>query len=188
MHTQAFMMPKACLSQPHLLPLRLASLPWCPQPRGPPAATVPQWGWGDLELQGLYYLPSCIGGGACRSLIPVGIGAIRSDPPSLLLGEGLVSLAGAVGQRPLGSSRDRTPPSGRRRWDGQRCRPPAESVLSKPQSSPTVLLIRLIPFLPWACFLSPQRHCVALRRGRCEKSEDQAVAWGGREGQGLQRN
>ena len=28
----------------------------------------------------------------------MGIGAIRSDPPSLLLGEGLVSLAGAVGQ------------------------------------------------------------------------------------------
>ena len=35
---------------------------------------------------------------------------------------------------------------------GERCWPPAESVLSKPQSSPTVLLILLIPFLPWASF------------------------------------
>ena len=68
---------------------------------------------------------------------------------------------------------------------GQRRRAPAESGLSKPQSSPTVLLILLIPFLPRACFLSPQRHCVALRRGR---SEGQPVAWGGREGRGLQRN
>ena len=72
--------------------------------------------------------------------------------------------------------------------NGQRHWAPAESVLNKSQSRTTVLLILLIPFLPWACFLSPQRQCVALRRGRCEKSEDQAVAWGGREGQGLQRN
>ena len=47
---------------------------------------------------------------------------------------------------------------------GQRRQPPAESVPSKPQSSPTVLLVLLVPFLPQACFLSPQRHCVALRR------------------------
>ena len=58
---------------------------------------------------------------------------------------------------------------------GQRRQPPAESVLSKPQSSPTVLLVLLVPFLPQACFLSPQRHCVALRRGRHEKLEGQAV-------------
>ena len=38
-----------------------------------------------------------------------------------------------------------------------------QSVLSKPQSSPTVLLTLLDPFLPQACFFSPQRHCVALR-------------------------
>ena len=117
MHTQAFMIPKACLSQPHLLPLCLASLPWCPQPRGPPAAPLPRWGWGDLELWGSCYLPSCIRGGSCRGLIPVSIGAIKSDPPSLLLCEELVSLAGAVGQRPLGSTRDRAPPSGGRRWE-----------------------------------------------------------------------
>ena len=78
--------------------LCLASLPWCPQPRGPPAAPLPRWGWGDLELWGSCYLPSCIRGGSCRGLIPVGIGAIKSDPPSLLLCEELVSLAGAVGQ------------------------------------------------------------------------------------------
>ena len=72
---------------------------------------------------------------------------------------------------------------------GQRRRPPAESVLSKPQSSPTVLLILLVPFLPWASFChTGQRHRVALRRGKCEKSEGLALAWGGREGQGLQRN
>ena len=65
---------------------------------------------------------------------------------------------------------------------------PEESVLSKPQSSPTVLLILLVPFLPWACFFSIQRHHVALRRGRWEKSEGLATAWDGQEGQGLQRN
>ena len=58
---------------------------------------------------------------------------------------------------------------------GQRCQPPAESVPSKPQSSPTVLLVLLVPFLPRACFLSPQRHRVALRRGRHEKLEGRAV-------------
>ena len=72
--------------------------------------------------------------------------------------------------------------------NGQRHWALAESVLNKPQSRPTVLLILLIPFFPWACFLSPQRHRVALRGGRCEKSEDHTVAWGGREGRGLQRN
>ena len=50
-----------------------------------------------------------------------------------------------------------------------------------------VLLILLVPFLLWACFLSPQQHCAALR-GSLEKLEGQAVAWGGREGRGLQRN
>ena len=71
---------------------------------------------------------------------------------------------------------------------GQRCQPLAESGLSKPQSSPTVLLILLIPFHPWACFLSPQRHRVALRRGRHEKLEGRPMAWGGQEGRGLQRD
>ena len=42
---------------------------------------------------------SCIRGGSCRGLILLGTGAIRSDPPSLLLGEELVSLAGSVGQQ-----------------------------------------------------------------------------------------
>ena len=71
---------------------------------------------------------------------------------------------------------------------GQRCWPPAESVPRKPQSSPTVLLILLVLFIPWACLLSPQRHTVSLRRGRQEKLEGQTTALGGREGQGLQRN
>ena len=52
---------------------------------------------------------------------------------------------------------------------GQRCQPPEDSVLSKHQSSATVLLILLVPFLPRVCFLSPQRHCVALRRRSSEK-------------------
>ena len=59
---------------------------------------------------------------------------------------------------------------------------------TEPQSSPTVLLVLLDPFLPQACFFSPQRHRVALRRGRHEKSEGRATAWSGREGRGLQRN
>ena len=71
---------------------------------------------------------------------------------------------------------------------GQRCQPPEDSVLSKHQSSATVLLILLVPFLPRVCFLSPQRHTVSLRRGRQEKLEGQTTALGGREGQGLQRN
>ena len=73
---------------------------------------------------------------------------------------------------------------------GKKCWPPVESALSKPQSSLTALLILLVPFFPRACFLSTlrQRHCVALRGGRCENLEGQAEAWGGREGRGLQRN
>ena len=71
---------------------------------------------------------------------------------------------------------------------GQRCRALAKSVLSKPQSSPTVLLILLVPFIPQTCFLSPQRRCVALRREWHEKLEGWTVAWGGREEWGLQSN
>ena len=71
---------------------------------------------------------------------------------------------------------------------GQRCQPMAESVFSKSQSSPTVLLILLVPFLPQTCFLSPERYCVALRRERHEKLEGETVSWGGREGWGLQRS
>ena len=47
----------------------------------------------------------------------MGTGTIQSGFPSLLLSDELVSLAGSVGRRPHGSSRDRAPPSGWRRWD-----------------------------------------------------------------------
>ena len=71
---------------------------------------------------------------------------------------------------------------------GQRCRALAQSVPSKPQSSPTVLLILLVPFIPQTCFLSPQRRCVALRREWHEKLEGWTAAWGVWKGLGLQRN
>ena len=92
-----------------------------------------------------------------------------------------------LGRRPHGSSRDRALPSRGRRWDWTEMPAPAESVLSKPQSSPTVLLILLVPFIPQTCFLSPQRRCVALREWH-EKLEGWTVAWGGREEWGLQSN
>ena len=81
-------------------PCARCPLPWCPQPRGPPAAPLPLCGWGDLEPWGSCYFPSHIGGGFYRGFIPVGTGAIRSDPPSLLLSEELASLAGSFGQEP----------------------------------------------------------------------------------------
>ena len=39
---------------------------------------------------------------------------------------------------------------------GERCWPPAESVLSKPQSSPTVLLVLLSPSFPGAAFVTSE--------------------------------
>ena len=102
--------------------------------------------------------------------------------------EELVSLAGAVGQEAPWQQQGQGAAITWEALGWTETPAPAESVLSKPQSSPTVLLILLTPFLPRACFLSPQRHRVALRRGRHEKSEGQALARCGWEGRGLQGN
>ena len=91
-----------------------------------------------------------------------------------------------MGRRPHGSSKDMALPSLGRYLDWTET--PASGRVSSQQSTeqPTVLLIHLVPFLLPACFLSPQRHRVALR-GRHEMSEGWATAWAGRGGPGLQR-
>lgn len=91
--------------------------------------------------------------------------------------EELVSLAGSIGKRPHGSSRDRATLEAGGTGMGQRSWPPAESVLSNTEKPHSVPLILLVPFLPWDGSLSPQRHCVILRRG---------VAEVGRMGHGLE--
>ena len=189
-HTQALMASKACLSQP--------GFP-APVLGGPASASTaqrlsrcspPSLQLGRPGASGvcLCYLPSHIRGCSCRGLIPLGTGTIQSGPPPSCSVMSWSAWQVQLGRRPHGSSRDRALPSRGRRWDWTEMPAPAESVLSKPQSSPTVLLVLLDPFLPQACFFSPQRHRVALRRGRHEKSEGRATAWSGREGRGLQRN
>lgn len=114
----------------------------------------------------------------------MGTGAIQSNTPSLLLSEELVSLAGSVGQEApwqqqgqgttlrqgaLGLDRDASPQQ--------------KSVPSKPQSSPTVLLVLLGPLPSTGLILSPQRHCVALRRKAGEVGrQGHSLEWRASEG------
>lgn len=100
-YTQALMMSKACPSQPHspALVLVVHALV-CPAQKTSrcSAPSLCLWRPGALGVCPCQ-LFSCIRGGSCRGLILLDTGAIRSDPPSLLLGEKLVSLAGSVGQQ-----------------------------------------------------------------------------------------
>ena len=98
MHTQALMTSKACLSQPNSpAPVLGVPAPVSPAQRAsscsPPSLGLGRPGALGIVLPSFLYQRRLLQG-----LIPVGIGAIRSEPPSLLLCEELVSLAGAVGQ------------------------------------------------------------------------------------------
>ena len=99
-HTQALMMSKACLSQsPSSAPVLGIPATVCPGQR-PSSCASPSlhlWRPGASGVHP-FDLPSHIGEGSCRGLIPMGTGAIESGPPSLPLSEELVSLAGSVGQ------------------------------------------------------------------------------------------
>ena len=99
-HTQALMTSKACLSQP-LSHAHALGVPALVSPAQRPSSCSPPSLWlGRPGASGvcLCSLPSHIGGGSCRDLIPVGTGAIQSGPPSFLLNEELVNLAGSIGQ------------------------------------------------------------------------------------------
>ena len=117
----------------------------------------------------------------------MGTGTIQSGPPPSCSVRSWSAWHIHLGTRPHGNSKDRALPSLGRCWDCTET--PAPDRVSSQQSTeqPTVLLIRLVPFLLPACFLSPQRHRVALR-GRREVSEGWGTAWAGWGGQGLQRN
>ena len=188
-HTQALMTSQACPSQPSS-PAPALGVPAPVSAVQRPSSCCPP----SLKLERpgasgvcLCYLPSHIGGGSYRSLIPVGTGTIQSGPPPSCSVRSWSAWKVQLGRRPHGSSKDRALPSLGRYWDWTET--PAPGRVSSQQSTeqPTVLLIRLVPFLLPACFLSPQRHRVALRGGR-EMSEGWATAWAGRGGPGLQRN
>ena len=153
-HTQALVTFNTCLSQPGFPALVLGG----PAPVSP-AQRPSSWSPPSLQLgrpgaSGVHpcYLPSRIGGGSCRGLIQVGTGTIESDLPFLLLSEELASLAGSVGQEAPWQQQGQGTALTCEVLGLDRRRPPAQSVLNKPQSSPTVLLILLVPFLPWASF------------------------------------
>lgn len=115
-------------------------------------------------------LPSShIGGGSYRSLIPVGLGPYSQAllPPA---SEKLVSLAHSLGQEAPWQHQGQGAALTREVLGLHRDTSQTEPVLSKAQSKPTVLLIRLVLLLP-ACFLS-LRDIVALR-GRLRRREGQ---------------
>ena len=79
------------------------------------------------------YLPSHIEGGSCRGLIPLGTGTIQSGPPPSCSVMSWSAWQVQLGRRPHGSSKDRAPPSGWRRWDWTEM--PAPSRVSSQQST-----------------------------------------------------
>ena len=99
-YTQALMTSKACPSQPHspALVLVIHALV-CPDQKISrcSAPSLCLWRPGALGVCPCQ-LFSCIRGGSCRGLILLGTGAIQSGPPSFLLNEELVNLAGSIGQ------------------------------------------------------------------------------------------
>ena len=137
-HTQALMTSQACPSQPSS-PAPALGVPAPVSAVQRPSSCCPP----SLKLERpgasgvcLCYLPSHIGGGSYRSLIPVGTGTIQSGPPpscSVRSGQpGRFSWAGG----PMAAARTGHCPHLGGTGTGQRHRPLAESVLSKAQSSP----------------------------------------------------
>ena len=117
MHTQALMTSKACLSQLNS-PAPVLGVPAPVSPaQSASSCSPPHLGWGDLELWGLCYLHSHIRGGSCRGLIPVGIRAIGSEPPSSCSVRSWSAWQVQLGSKPHSSNRDRAPASGGRHWE-----------------------------------------------------------------------
>ena len=168
-YTQALMMSKACLSQPCFL-VPVLGIPTLVSPvQRPSSCSSSSLRLGRPGASGFCpcYLPSHIRGGSCSVLIPVGTGAIQSNTPSLRPFSQTLHLScserswsawqvqpagqpGSWAGGPMAAAGTVHHPQAGGAGTGQRCRPLAESVPSKPQRSPTVLLIPLVPFLPRA--------------------------------------
>ena len=189
-HTQALMMFNTCLSQPRSpAPALGVPAPVFPAQR-PSSCPLHSMQLGRPGASGFCpcYLPSHIEGGSCRGLIPVGTGTIQSGPPPSRSVRSWSAWQVQLGRRPHSSSRDRAPPSRGRRWDWTETQAPSRASSQQNTEQPHSASDSPCPLPSLGQLLSPQRHRIALRRGRQEKSEGRAVNWSGWEGRGLQRN
>lgn len=86
-----------------------------------------------------------------------------------------------LGRRPHGSSRTGLCPHAGGAGTGQRSAP-TESVLNKPQSSPTVLLVLLDPFLPLEPAFLTSEASSSTERGRHMRDQKvgHSLGWAGR--------
>lgn len=186
----ALMTSKACLSSPHSPAPVLGVTLLCPQPKGP-QHSPPRCSSGDLESPG----STCVPFPPISEEPPVGSypsgnwdHTVKAFPPSCSSDE-LVSLVGSIGQEAPWQQQEQSTTLRLEALGLDRdARPQAESVLSKAQSSPTGLLILLVP-LPFRSpdFVTSEASCSTEKR-MYEKSQGWTVAWGGREGWGLQSN
>ena len=189
-HTQALMTFNTCLSQPRSpAPALGVPSPVFPAQR-PSSCPLRSMQLGRPGASGVCpcYLPSHIEGGSCRGLIPLGTGTIQSGPPPSCSVRSWSPWQVQLGRRPHGSNRDRAPPSRGRHWDWTEMQAPSRVSSQQTPEQPHSASDSPHPLPSAGCFLSPQRHHVALRRRKHEKSEGWATAWGGWEGWGLQRN
>ena len=117
------------------MPMCLASLPWCPQPRGPPAAPLPHCGCGDLEPQGsaCVLFPPILEEAPVGTLSQWALGPYSQGLPPSCSMRSWSTWQVPLGRRPHGSSRDRVPPSGWRHWDWTET--PAPGRVSSQQST-----------------------------------------------------
>ena len=118
-HTQALLTSKACLSLPHSPATVLSVHPLVSPAQRPSNCSPPSLQLGRPGASGIHLcsLPSHIGGASCRVLSQWELGPYsQAFPPSF----SVMSWSAwqvQLGRRPHGSSRDRAPPSGWRRWD-----------------------------------------------------------------------
>ena len=133
--TQALLTSKACLSLPHSPAPVLSVHPLVSPAQRPSNCSPPSLQLGRPGASGIHLcsLPSHIGGASCRVLSQWELGPYsQAFPPSC----SVMSWSAwqvQLGRRPHGSSRDRAPPSGWRRWDWTEM--PAPSRVSSQQST-----------------------------------------------------
>ena len=133
--TQALLTSKACLSLPHSPAPVLSVHPLVSPAQRPSNCSLPSLKLGRPGASGIHLcsLPSHIGGASCRVLSQWELGPYsQAFPPSC----SVMSWSAwqvQLGRRPHGSSKDRAPPSGWRRWDWTEM--PAPSRVSSEQST-----------------------------------------------------
>ena len=133
--TQALLTSKACLSLPHSPAPVLSVHPLVSPAQRPSNCSPPSLQLGRPGASGIHLcsLPSHIGGASCRVLSQWELGPYsQAFPPSC----SVMSWSAwqvQLGRRPHGSSKDRAPPSGWRRWDWTEM--PAPSRVSSEQST-----------------------------------------------------